>query len=312
MSTSQYQDSDSTPERKKSFVRDLEGKIAVALGGALLTAITTVALPWWLSQLAQDRQAQQHRLDEESQTLADARKDRQEQAQALTQRIEDPVLQRLAATEFLIQLHGRPASDGEVHDVWTKYWSAYENYFIFAESNEVPQDRLTVNGPQAEYLDRHPVLWTYLDTVIGPEFEKIHACLIAAHETYDANTARPSTGSNAQFKSCLAPGPSDNKFWNQTSTEPTVSAIWTQFKSCVGTFLIQLHYGLEWREQLAEEAPEPDRPHAMKLSQCPPDYTGDQWCRQMRYNSDVYDQVSNDCGPLPPDELKALDLTGIK
>jgi len=303
---------DKEPPRDGWFTRLVEGKFFVAVAGAVLTAVTTVALPWWLSQLAQERQAEQHKLDAETQAIADARKDRQEETQALTQKIENPVLARLAATELLIQLHGRNAGAAEVADVWNKYWSAYQNYFVFAEGSAVPQDRLTANGPQAEYLDEHPVLWTYLNSAINPEFEKIHTCLVMAHQFYEAGSAAPDTGSDAKFRSCLVQGAGKNDFWTQRTEDRTAPDPWGRFKKCVGTFLIQLHYGLEWREQLEEEMTKEPPPENRKISQCPPGYTGDQWCRQMRYNRDVYQQMRDDCGPLDPDDVKSLDLEDVK
>jgi hypothetical protein len=309
MSNAHDENKNPPPAKEDWFGRIFEGKVGVAVVGAILTTITTVALPWWLSQLAQDRQAEQHKLDAETQALVDARKDRQAETQTLTQKIENPVLERLAATELLIQLHGRNAGDSEVADVWNKYWAAYQNYFVFAEGSAVPQDRLTVSGPQAEYLDEHPVLWTYLNSVVGPEFEKIHGCLVTAHQSYDAKSAAPNTGSDSRFRSCLAQGAGANAFWTRRTDDRVAPDPWARFKKCVGSFLIQLHYGLEWREQLEEEMTKEATPRAdRKISQCPPGYTGDQWCRQMRYNRDVYQQMRDDCGPLSPDELKSLDL----
>jgi hypothetical protein len=284
------------------------GKVGLLIIGAALTAITSVALPWWFSRLDQAKQARQHELEAQTQALADARKDREAQARALTQKIDDPVLQRLAATEFMIQLHGRQATDEEVRGAWANYWSAYQNYFVFAEGNQVPADRLTANGPQAEYLDRHPVLWTYLTTVIAPEFARIHACLVSAHETYDPKAAKPNTGSDVQFRNCLAPGPGDNPFWTKPLDGSNVRDPWDRFKDCAATFLIQVQFGLEWREQLAEEEPASEIAPATKLAECPPGYSGDQLCRQMRYNADVFEQMRVDCGPLARKDIEALDL----
>jgi hypothetical protein len=296
------------PSAMRRLASLVEGKIGILIIGAALTAITSVALPWWFSRLDQARQAHQHELEAQTQALADARKDREAQARALTQKIDDPVLQRLAATEFMIQLHGRQATDDEVRGAWANYWSAYQNYFVFAEGNQVPADRLTANGPQAGYLDQHPVLWTYLTTVIAPEFARIHSCLVSAHETYDPKTAKPNTGSDAQFRNCLGPGPGDNPFWNKPLDDTNVRDPWDRFKDCAATFLIQIQFGLEWREQLAEEEPAPEIAHATRLAECPPGYSGDQLCRQMRYNADVFEQMGVDCGPLARRDVEALDL----
>jgi hypothetical protein len=45
-----------------------------------------------------------------------------------------------------------------------------------------------------------------------------------------------------------------------------------------------------------------------RIAECPPGYSGDQLCRQMRYNADVFEQMRVDCGPLARKDIEALDL----
>jgi hypothetical protein len=214
------------------------------------------------------------------------------------------VLQRLVYSELMIQAQGRHSAYREMQDTWNAYWQAYRDYFVFSAGNEVPRDRGV--GAGADYLDNHPVLWSYLINVVDPKFEQVHSCIVKAHDQFMPGTGAPDIGSDKTFKDCMKA--SARAYWAQPWENSAVVDPWGRFKDCAGTFVLQIEYDLRFRQELAAENPDPNPEKQQSLKDCPPAYQGNKLCRQMRFNDDMYEQMYDNCGDLPSSVLMDLGL----
>ncbi len=313
------------------------------LGLALLGIFGTFALPTLWAIYQSHLQANQQLFESQ---LAERKAEEQQRLSHIHDEsalISQPIVQRLAATEMLLQLEGRRSTKEEDALAWKSYQSAYRDYVVFSAGNSVPRDRVGEND--AGFLNAHPVLWTYLQAIIDPELETVHECLSEAHETYNPDLSYLEkhsgpdlakcmylkiTGHAPKNKSvswdapilvrdptCIINAQGDYNSEGDTDGHQVKRLLhscklakaeyadpWGLLKNCMGTFLIELETDFQFRDALARDGAS-EEASTTDLQKCPPLYEGDSYCRQMRFSRATFNDMEAGCGFL---ERGSLDV----
>jgi hypothetical protein len=281
------------PPARPSFLSRVANFLNSTAGIAILGfLLTTVAGTFITNRLAENAK--------DVQNVAAAREKHEQELSDIRNKVELSIVKRELYSEALIEAmqYGAPAS--EVAEIWPRYQNAYrDNQEAYWRNHLSLEGRFDLSLGVSEPVTT--VFWDYLDLVIEPRFDQLHACIEKAHEAFNRSAtdrASPGTSAYKALQQCESE-PSWDSF--KGGNERSISS-WDDFQICLENYTYHLDWMVRIQSQVWQQEEESGSlVNAFTGSDADKGCDGTKpACWKKLFLASLQRDIAEDCGNIPP------------